>query len=297
MNHLTDEQHGQKGATPDAVHAPLAGKTYSLYDGNIITDAYYERIRLFAEESLQTDHDIDTLLSTVRGMSSNKRRLKKLSASKGDSSEARLLFTLRDKFSSYTKNASSHLRGLSFREKFDKTLSASEEQYFLYMLEIELVNRANVTAFRRCEMKLAFLPHCLRDLSAVCRSTNRGIDYVCKGCSKDCSINRISKLLRRHGVKPYIWMAANLRSLFKQLRKEGKTPGVLGIACIRELVNGIRMCARAQVPVTGIPLDANRCGRWWGEFYRNSVNINQLELLLGEETRISPKRSQRMYHV
>jgi hypothetical protein len=38
------------------------------------------------------------------------------------------------------------------------------------------------------------------------------------------------------------------------------------------------------VPVVGIPLDANRCARWWGEFHHNTVNLQQLDKLLGEET-------------
>jgi hypothetical protein len=29
-----------------------------------------------------------------------------------------------------------------------------------------------------------------------------------------------SRLLRRHGVQPYIWMTANLQSLFRRLRNE-----------------------------------------------------------------------------
>jgi hypothetical protein len=152
------------------------------------------------------------------------------------------------------------------------------------MLEIELQNRLDVKSFQKCDTKLAFLPHCLHDLTAECESTQRGEDYVCKGCSKVCNINAVSKLLRRHGVLPYIWMTANLQSLFRKLKKEGKHFGVLGIACIPELVSGMRMCAGAEVPVVGIPLDANRCARWWGEFYHNTVNLQQLEKLLGGGT-------------
>ncbi len=103
-----------------------------------------------------------------------------------------------------------------------------------------------------------------------------------QGCSGVCDINAVSKILRRHGVQPYIWMTANLQSLFRKLKKEGRHLGVLGIACIPELVSGMRLCARAEVPVVGIPLDANRCARWWGEFYPNTVNLQQLEKLLGQ---------------
>jgi hypothetical protein len=59
----------------------------------------------------------------------------------------------------------------------------------------------------------------------------------------------------------------------------GALLGVLGIACIPELLAGMRRCARAGVPVLGLPLDANRCGRWLGEFRQNTVNLDRLELL------------------
>jgi hypothetical protein len=75
-------------------------------------------------------------------------------------------------------------------------------------------------------------------------------------------------------------MTANLRSLFRRLNKEGKTVGVLGVACIPELVRGMRMCMRAGVPVIGLPLDANRCARWWGQFYPNTLNLEELDRLL-----------------
>ena len=270
---------------------PLVGKTYSLYGVDTNTDGYYERVHAVADLCLNRCAGLPELLSIVREISRRKRRLKKLASAPCDHDrEASLVHTLSANFSPLTANVASHLQGLSWSEKWDRTLATSEEQYHLHMLEIELVNRLNVEKFRRCEVKLAFLPHCLRDLSADCRSATRGADYVCKGCSKGCNINAVSKLLRRHGVMPYIWMTASLRSLFRKLQKDGKSLGVLGIACIPELIRGIRMCSRAGVPVVGIPLDANRCGRWWGEFHPNTVNLKQLEKLLGEETMRRPKQ-------
>jgi hypothetical protein len=159
-------------------------------------------------------------------------------------------------------------------------MTMSEQQYRLAMVEIELVNRIYADQFRSCNKKYAFLPHCLRDLKAECRSAQRDIDYVCKGCSENCNVNHASKTLRLHGVKPYIWMTADLSALFRKVRKGGNSVGVLGIACVPELVRGMRMCLKHDVPVVGIPLDANRCARWWGEFHWNTVNLAKLESLL-----------------
>jgi hypothetical protein len=141
------------------------------------------------------------------------------------------------------------------------------------MLEIELMNRAFGNRFRKARRRLAFLPHCLRDLKADCRAAMHDIDYACKGCSVVCKVNAVSTLLRNHNIEPYIWMQANLTALFRKLKDEEGGLGVMGIACVPELVHGMRMCAKLGVPVVGVPLNANRCARWMGEFYSTSVEL------------------------
>jgi hypothetical protein len=269
---------------------PREGKTYSLYGSDLDTNAYYRRIHTFADDLLKQNGDLAHLLNLVRNTGKSKRRLMKIiSRVPGGSTDSKLVHTLGEIFSQYTSNVASHLSGLSFAQRWDRTLSTSREQYHLAMLEVELVNRLNLPHFRNCDTRLAFLPHCLRDLAADCQRAPRGEDHMCKGCSTNCMINATSKLLRRHGVTPYIWITANLRSLFTRLRKQGKRVGVFGVACLPELVRGMRLCMRAGVPVTGIPLDANRCARWWGDFHPNTVNMQEIEKLLGDGNKTRPQ--------
>ena len=56
--------------------------------------------------------------------------------------------------------------------------------------------------------------------------------------------------------------------------------GVLGIACIPELVSGLRLCDRLGIPAVGVPLDANRCARWFGESLETTFNLEELERIL-----------------
>jgi len=44
----------------------------------------------------------------------------------------------------------------------------------------------------------------------------------------------------------------------------------------------MRNCQKKNLPVVGIPLDANRCVRWMGEFNPNSVNLEILGLLISK---------------
>jgi len=68
--------------------------------------------------------------------------------------------------------------------------------------------------------------------------------------------------------------------MFKKLFKDYSSVAILGIACIPELVNGLRRSAKLNVPAIGLPLNANRCIRWFGDFYPNSVSLAELEKLI-----------------
>lgn len=263
------------------VQRPVEGETYSLFGNMASTDGYYQEVAALADRCLKRFNDHIALLSTVRESSGNRRRLRRASQHGKNNSQISFLLTeSKAVLSRYTKNVTTHLEGLSLRARFDRTLSMSEEQYHLAMLEIELVNRIHAEEFARARTKLAFLPHCLRDWSRDCQSKPDGHDYICKACSKNCWVNGVSKMLRLHGITPYIWMSADLSRLFKKMGKHEGDLGVLGIACIPELMHGMRLCTRHDIPVVGIPLNANRCARWTGSFYDNSVDLARLASLL-----------------
>ena len=92
----------------------------------------------------------------------------------------------------------------------------------------------------------------------------------------------MSALLRENDIKPYIWISASLKRLFTTYKKNNISLGILGIACIPELVSGLRRCDVPGITAVGLPLDANRCIRWMGDFYYNSVNLFQLGKILHE---------------
>jgi len=259
----------------------IIGKTYSLYAGKSNTDEFYSVLSDLVASLHSNVFSDEQLLSAIRKFSNKKRTLrvekKKVNS---DSIIAKILNDAEATLSKYFTDIDSHLKNLSLAEKCDSTLTTSREQYLLYMLEIELVNRSNKGKFTFSEAKYAFLPHCLHDLDKDCLSASDGTDYVCKGCSKNCSINSVSKLMKLQNIKAYIWREADLKKIFKLARSSGQSIGVFGIACIPELVNGIRLCTKYDVPAIGVPLDANRCVRWMGDFYPNSVNEKKIKSLL-----------------
>jgi hypothetical protein len=268
----------------------VAGKTYSLFGSGPSTAEYYRKISALADRVLEFEPDIPDLIRTLEPASRKKRSLKKQLHVSGPSQHGLVHFVVtaaRDLLAPYTALVNEHLKELSFLKRWEGTLFTSEEQYHLYMLMIELANRAWGDAFRRVGRRIAFLPYCLRDLGANCRSGPGELDIICKGCSKDCYVNRVSALLREARVEPYLWMNADLKSLLRDLRDREGGIGVLGVACIPELFRGMRLCMGLDIPVVGIPLNANRCIRWMGAFRPTSVDLEALS------KRVSPPLASR----
>ena len=262
------------------LYTPVQGKTYSLFAEGDDSEGYFAEIKRLADAFLQRCPDAKRLLGLIQ-KAGKRPYLSGFTITKNDRQTLQFIKeTLRKSLSIYTRNVSDHLRSLPLTKRTDPTLTTTEEQYHLYMLEIELVNRIYREEFKRAEYKFALLAHCLRDFRPACGSVKGDIEAVCQGCTEDCLIRLGSVLLEKYGIKPYISVEMDQERLFKKLKQEHPSIGALGIACIPELAMGMRLCLRSGIPPVGIPLNANRCARWMSQAYETSFNVEQLEELL-----------------
>jgi hypothetical protein len=262
-------------------NTPVTGKTYSLFGESDSTAGYYETISMLADKALAFNPDIRQLIESIQKFSSKKRILKNRPGKNDPSSLMTVILNLIDPhLKRYTVKVQQHLSTLPVSKFWDRRLATTREQYHLYMLEIELTNRLFATDLINADRKIALMPYCLQDFSVKCKSERNGFDYQCRHCSVKCFQNLASKILKDHQIEPFIWMGGNMKQLAKYTFREKRTFGVLGIACIPELTWGMRNCRKNNIPVVGIPLNANRCIRWFGEFFPNSVDLNQLTKLV-----------------
>jgi hypothetical protein len=261
----------------------VEGKTYSLFGKTGSTTEYYDKIRGLADEILIRYPDIRVLAEKINQFSSKKSYLKNILKKQASENIISYILNLIDlHLKKYTENTEDHLRKLPVSKFWDRRLATSREQYHLYMLEIELTNRQFLADFRKADKKIALLPYCLQDFSVNCKSERNGFDYQCRHCSARCYQNQASIILKKHDIEPYIWMGGDMKQLAKYTIKEKRTFGVLGIACVPELLWGMRNCRKNRIPVIGLPLNANRCIRWFGEFFPNSIDLDELEKLVSD---------------
>ena len=266
-------------------YSPVNGKTYSLFGKSDSTSEYYETIKILADKIVTLNPDTRNLIDNIRKFSSKKRILKKsLEIRDSNSLMAGILNLIDPHLKKYTEDTEEHLRTLPLSKLWDRRLATRREQYHLYMLEIELVNRLLASEFIKADKKIALMPYCLQDFTVKCKSEKNGFDYQCKQCSSKCFQNHASAILKTHHIEPYIWMEGNMNQMAKYSTKERRSFGVLGIACIPELTWGMRNCRKNNIPVVGIPLNANRCVRWFGEFFPNSIDLTELERLVTSDS-------------
>ncbi|MCU0645015.1 MAG: DUF116 domain-containing protein [bacterium] len=257
----------------------IAGKTYSLFGDDATSNGYFEIVRKLTDFHLEKfRYTAEYLLEVIR-LADKKIKVKNRQQKIADI-RAVISENLKQLLSPYLGGIKAHVKGLSLLQRFDATLRTKEYQYHLYMIEIELVNRINRESFFKADFKMALFPHCLSDFRSRCLSEAGDIEHICQKCTKDCHINLGSKLLKQYGIEPYISATMDQRKLFKELKNQHPSLGVLGIACIPELARGMRLCHSLGIPAIGIPLDANCCARWMGRAQETSFNFNELEKLI-----------------
>jgi len=253
----------------------IIGKTYSLFGKSQKSDEYFQIVKqftdLFLEKFCLSESDLLQIIKVGTK--------KKLVKNKNEKLEL-INYTLTNHLSKYTTGVNKHLKSLSLFQRFDGTLRTKEYQYFLHMIQIELVNRIYIDRFKQAGFKMALLPHCLSDFRPRCHSSVGDIEHVCQGCTKDCHIHLGSKLLSHYGIKPYISVTIDQKRLFQELKIRHPNMAALGIACIPELARGMQLCLSLDIPAIGVPLDANRCARWMGKAYETSFNLKELEKLI-----------------
>ncbi len=263
----------------DRSYKAVSGKTYSLFGSNLSTDQYFRTIHVIAESLLALCPDQRVLLFHVQ--KAGGMRFKKRLAYAWDAALIALIRKkLYDALHSYTPRVNEHLKNIPFSQRIDKTIRTREEGYHLYMLEIELVNRIYKNAFKESSYKFALLPHCLRDFRPQCSSVPGDIEHVCMGCTEDCFIRFGSRLLTKYEIHPYISITIDQKKLFARLKAEHPDIGAVGVACIPELAQAMRLCIKLGISPIGIPLSANLCARWMKRTYESSFSLEELEKIV-----------------
>lgn len=158
-------------------------------------------------------------------------------------------------------------------------------EYHLNMVGAEVMNRVFREAFINTARKMVLLPACMRRLPASkCKACASEGGLNCTGCTGDCGVNRLTKLGEKCGFEVLI---VPHESSISASRGEnpliGEDTGVIGIACVLNLISGGWMLRDMDIPAQCVLLDYCGCKNHWSqEGFPTEINIDQLKRILGD---------------
>jgi hypothetical protein len=111
-----------------------------------------------------------------------------------------------------------------------------ERQYFLNMIAAETMNSIYRKEFLSCEKKKLFLPACMRQVKEKCLSEKSNCGYICKKCNEVCNVRKLTDMGENNAFEVYI--IPHEAMLFNSSKDENGKVGIIGVACVLNLVSG-----------------------------------------------------------
>lgn len=157
-------------------------------------------------------------------------------------------------------------------------------EYHLNMVGAEIMNRIYRKEFTATSKKAVILPACMRSRPETeCRAVTDGGAMHCKSCSAGCIVSRLTLLGKQRGFKVIVIPhTSSLSSSKTEKPLLDNDTGVVGVACILNLISGGWMMRSMGVPVQCVLLDYCGCKNHWSrEGIPTGINFKQLERVLG----------------
>jgi hypothetical protein len=190
----------------------------------------------------------------------------------------------------YTPNVEQFLKEKQpgHRWKEDVIFSARRRvEYHLNMVGAEIMNRAFRDDFLKAKNKAVILPACMRYYpKPQCKARSNGLSCVCAECMPQCRVNQLTKMGRKFGFT--VHLVPHESSVFsgdagKKLIGEGV--GIVGIACVSNLVSGGWKAKGLGLPPQCVLLDHCGCRKHWhSQGIPTDINLGRLREVLAIKT-------------
>ena len=162
--------------------------------------------------------------------------------------------------------------------------------YLMELLAFKIKDELDRDAFNRARKTLIVMPDCLSLHNPDCEKVETKFGNVCKRCLESCQAYGIGDLAARYRCKTIF----SKRKLTKQLEHYQETMGdlgVIGIACIKMLAEGMRTAAEVGIPARGVLLNFSGCEHWNDQPCASEFSMRWLEDILEEKYGSPPAKT------
>lgn len=153
-----------------------------------------------------------------------------------------------------------------------------ENEYHLNMVGAQIMNEAFMDKYKNTDRKIVLLPHCMAAKSyEKCMGIKKGTYIECTGCTAECNVNKIRIAALDNKFDVYaIPHSSNFTRTLEVWRDQNHT-GVVGVACILNLLTGGYEMKGLNIPGQCVLLDYSGCKKHWDkEGKPTEINIEKL---------------------
>lgn len=156
-------------------------------------------------------------------------------------------------------------------------------EYHMNMFGAEVMSTNFKESFKNRPRKALLLPGCMRYLTeSKCPASKTNLGRKCIGCSQKCKVNSLSKLGERKGFEVYV-VSHESSALSQSTAKDRDELGIVGVACIMNLISGGWKSESLGIPAQCVLLDSCGCEHWKNEIVSTDINTDQIMKLLDIE--------------
>lgn len=138
-----------------------------------------------------------------------------------------------------------------------------KRQYYFNMVGAQIMNEIYHKEFMESKKKMIFAPACMRQLEKECRADAGEFGYECRKCNSSCNINFMNKILGNNNIE--VCIIPHETIINKLCIEEENRVGIIGIACISNLMSGGWKALRLGFIPQCVLLDYCGCRKHWSD--------------------------------
>ena len=153
-------------------------------------------------------------------------------------------------------------------------------EYHLNMFGAEVMSREFRDSYNKRPRKALLLPGCMCSLpEGKCMASETRLGKKCANCSPNCRVNSLSKHGETGGFEVYI-VSHESSALSQSTEKDRDELGIVGVACILNLISGGLKSENMGIPAQCVLLESCGCEHWIEHHEPTDINKDQLFKLL-----------------
>jgi uncharacterized protein len=171
-----------------------------------------------------------------------------------------------------------------------------EVEYHLNMVGASIMNKALRKEFLQTENKIVLLPTCMAK-NKNCKAVSDGISLKCLHCTTGCAISEVTTEMKSIGVDTVLIKHSSDFSKWLLPWANQNNTGLIGTACVLNLLQGGYEMKKLGIPSQCIFLDYCGCKKHWNKKgIPTNINIERaLQIVEKDNSSILKKRTDKNY--